>query len=61
MPHSSDLVAGRRRTKGWKFCKKLSSTACFVAVSDEYDGGSKLRKAGAGRGKFLGSFGTGLT
>ncbi|CAL2247547.1 unnamed protein product [Prunus armeniaca] len=45
---------------GERLRKKLSNTACFLAVSSDYGGGSGELKAGAGRGKCGGSKGTGL-
>ncbi|CAL8168632.1 unnamed protein product [Prunus armeniaca] len=43
-----------------KVYEKLSDTACFLAVSGDYGGGSGPQRAGAGRGKCGGSNGTGL-
>ncbi|CAL8162757.1 unnamed protein product [Prunus armeniaca] len=43
-----------------KVYEKLSNTACFLAVSGDYDGGLGRQRIGAGRGKCGGSNGTGL-
>ncbi|CAL8134691.1 unnamed protein product [Prunus armeniaca] len=43
-----------------KVYEKLSNTACFLAVSGDYGGGSGRQRTRAGRGKCGGSNGTGL-
>ncbi|CAL2277195.1 unnamed protein product [Prunus armeniaca] len=43
-----------------KVYKKLSNTACFLAVSSDYGGGSGRKRTGVVRGKCGSSNGAGL-
>ncbi|KAI5335600.1 hypothetical protein L3X38_025733 [Prunus dulcis] len=58
IPNSKKMVVGGVRTSSTKFRQELSKPPCFVAVSGDHDGGSRLRWAG--RGKYGGSNGNGL-